>query len=277
MTHRPLLLACCPLLVAAAAACVPGSPHAVGEARVRSPLGANAYAQRLPPVRGGRALSVPFRVVNRGDEPLTLTDVQPDCGCLAPIVNGRRWDSRTPLTLAAGQSADLRLRADTAREPVGPQDHAVTLKAVTASGRAVLEVLTAEYEVLPHELAITPPAIAVYQSPGAATERTVRLIDRRPDGFTVTGIDTPGPHVVAGPPRVTPVDGGGREIAIDLTVRGHTPDGRLEHVVVRTDDPYYRAVPIPVAARPFTLGQSLGKKLAGPKATLPKASGPKVR
>ena len=52
MPYRPALLAACPLFVAAVAACLPAAPRAVADARPRSPLGASAYRQKLPPVRG---------------------------------------------------------------------------------------------------------------------------------------------------------------------------------------------------------------------------------
>ena len=143
----------------------------------------------------------------------------------------------------------LILRADTAREDVGPSLHSVELICETASGRAHRETVRMRYAVGPHELKVDPPGVMVMQGTGAVSTQTITVIDRRPDPLVVLGVHSPVEYVTAVPLDPVPLPGGGAALPFEVTVVG----GREKDVVVSVEvaDPAgtYETVQLPVLCR----------------------------
>ena len=248
-------LAAVPVLACCAAAVVPGAPRGAA-ATERSPLGALVRVAANARVPGGRQVIAPFLLRNTSDEPVTLTAVEPSCGCLAPLVDRTAFDPAEPRTIAPGAAAVLILRADTAREPVGPSEHTADLAFRGPDGRDRHDTLKLRYAVGPHELRVDPPGVIVMQGAAATTTRTVTVTDARPDPVRVVRVLSPVDWVRAVPLGATPRPGGGVDIPFEITITGeHAADVA---VTVEVDDPsgVYETIKLPVRARGLTLNDA---------------------
>ena len=246
------LLAAAPVLVCCAATLVPGEPRAAAAAS-RSPLGLAARVAARPGVPGGRTVFAPFLLRNLGETPLTLTAVNPDCGCLAPLVDRTAFDPAEPRVIPPGGSSVLILRADTAREPVGPSSHAVEIACETAAGDVLRETVRMRYAVGPHELKVDPPGVIVMQGEGAVSSRIITVTDRRPNPLVALAVHSPVDWVTATPLAPVPLPGGGVELPFEVTVTGGAAADVTVAVEVADPAGTYDVVKLPVLCRPLTV------------------------
>ncbi|HUG89871.1 MAG TPA: DUF1573 domain-containing protein, partial [Planctomycetaceae bacterium] len=73
--------------------------------------------REIPPMQEASAR---FAFANLGDEPLTITALEPGCGCLSPRLEKR--------TYRAGESGEFFVRIQTASEKPGRKEYAVTVR-----------------------------------------------------------------------------------------------------------------------------------------------------
>jgi hypothetical protein len=207
-----------------------------------------------PTVPGGRHVYAPFRLTNTADAPLKITAVEPDCGCLTPLVDRQAFDPQNPPVLEPGETLELIVRADTAREAEGPHEHHVVVTCRTPGEPEAEErrqTVRLRYGVGPHEIRITPPAMMVFQSEGQSTTSVMTLTDRRVEPLTVKAVRSPTERVhVEVLDRVAREDGGW-DYPFEVTVIGCEGNGSEVAVAVEVDDPAgrYRLVKLPVTVR----------------------------
>ena len=157
----------------------------------------------------------------------------------------------------------LILRADTAREDVGPSLHSVELTCETASGAEHRQTVRMRYAVGPHELKVDPPGVMVMQGAGAVSTQTITVTDRRPDPLAVVAVHSPVGYVTAVPLDPVPLPGGGAALPFEVTVVG---DRHADVVVsVKVADPAgtYETVQLPVLCRALPDIQTLKRMAAG--------------
>ncbi|WP_165700706.1 DUF1573 domain-containing protein [Alienimonas californiensis] len=258
------LLAAAPLCLAGAAAALPVAPREAA-AIERSPLGVSGHVAANPAVPGGRHIHAPFHLTNSGNEPLTITAVQPDCGCLTPLLNRELFDPAAPPTIEPGGAVELIVRADTAREAEGPHEHEVTVVCATPAGESLRQTVKLRYGVDPHEIRIEPPAVMVYQREGQTTTATVTVTDRRLDPLTVLAVRSPTDRVHVA--ELDPVEraDGGWDYPFEVSVIGCEGGGNEVVVALEVDDPAgrYRLLKIPVTVQsPDRLQQAALERVA---------------
>ncbi|NNJ25852.1 DUF1573 domain-containing protein [Alienimonas chondri] len=244
------LLAAAPLCLACVAAGLPGSPRDA-VSHDRSPLGTSGHVAANPAVPGGRHIHAPFRLTNTGDEPLTVTAVQPDCGCLTPLLNRDLFDPADPTVIEPGGFAELIVRADTAREAEGPHEHEVKVVCTDPAGAAVEQTVKLRYGVGPHEIRIEPPAVMIYQREGQTTTATVTVTDRRTAPLKILGANSPTDRVGVTPLDPVAREDGGWDFPFEVTVVGCEDGGNEVAVAVEVDDPNgrYRLLKLPVTVQ----------------------------
>ena len=257
-------LAAGPVLIASLAAALPAAPRDAAVAD-RSPLGVSSVVAARPVVPGGRLVFAPYGLSNTSAEPLTLVKVDPDCGCLAPLVDRTAFDPAEPRTIPPGAGVELILQADTAREAVGPHEHTVDLTCETAAGETVRQRVRMRYAVGPHELRIDPPGVIVMQGPGARSVQTITVTDRRDDPVRVVAVRSPAAWVRAEALEPVARPDGGYDLPFEITVDGCPGGGADVTVSVEVDDPAgrYRLLKLPVLVRPATLGTGPNAAAAG--------------
>ena len=240
-------LAALPLLGAGVAATVPGSVRPA-DVQPRLAFGTSGHVAANPEVPGGRHVYAPFHLTNAGDAPLTVSAVEPDCGCLTPLLNRTLFDPAEPPVIAPGDSLELIVRADTAREAEGPHEHRVAVACVAPDGEEVRQTVTMRYGVGPHEIRIDPPAVMVYQREGQRTTATVTVTDRRAEPLNVTAVHSPTERVHVEQLDPLEREDGGWDLPFEMTIVGCEGGGSEAIVAVEVDDPAgrYQVLKLPV-------------------------------
>ena len=121
----------------------------------QDPLVADQIAIDRGQVRVGPPLIQTFRLTNRSNETLTITEVKSSCGCLAPKIDHK--------TLAANESATLTVDVNTLSQPAGQVAWITHVSWHTKDSAGELSLrLTAN---LIAEVRVEPAAVAFQASP----------------------------------------------------------------------------------------------------------------
>jgi hypothetical protein len=186
-------------------------------------------------VRSGAPLKQRFAFVNQGADAVEITDLRASCGCVKPALEKRSY--------AAGDSGELTLEVLTLSQP--PGEHTWRLQiAYRAGGESRQAELTLVGRVVA-EVTVQPASLVISTEGTASHEITLTDLRERP--LSVTEVHTSSPHLM-GEVRRTAADGvGHRAITVGLSLGAGCPAGRHEEtVVMRTDDPQYPELTMPV-------------------------------
>ena len=178
-----------------------------------------------------------FTFRNRGTEAVHVTNLEPSCGCLAPILDAR--------IIAPDESGEVILRVQTANQEPGPQEYTLKVYYTDPKPR---ELDLGLKLVLPDEqVVIRPRALLVQQLGTAETTHTATITDYRSRKFNVTNVVVASDLAEAELGRVEDAPDGTRRFRIDVRVAGHVPPGRHRAVVnVQTDDAGHPLVQLPL-------------------------------
>jgi hypothetical protein len=230
------------LLPVAGAALAQVRPAVPTEAAAGEPIASLAFDQYLVNLRETPLrpiLSGDFRFTNCGESPLTITKLEPSCGCLTPQLAG---DKRT---YESGERGLFRVDVATANEE--PGSHEYTVK-VQYNDPAPQEALVRFKLVLPErKVSVAPAELAFFQYNGHPSTRDVYITDYR--GSTLQVLDArSSSEVVTATVQPAEVDEQGHHrVPVRLSVPGIVPPGRLRTTItIRTSDPEFSVIRIPV-------------------------------
>ncbi|QDT64513.1 DUF1573 domain-containing protein [Calycomorphotria hydatis] len=176
------ILACVPVLFSFAAQLSASAPRSIAEssgAATRPALAFDEYLVNAGNVRGGGVLAGKFHFTNRGDSPVTISEVAPSCGCLSPVF--------TEEAIAPGERGDLVLRVDTLAETSGPKEYYADIHYRDPEPRTARVHL--KFALDRPEIVIEPRQLLVYQMTDEPTVRTVSIYDFRPEPFEVQSVE----------------------------------------------------------------------------------------
>lgn len=186
-------------------------------------------------VKCGTALTHRFLLTNSGKEPITITEMRPSCGCLAPKLDRS--------ILRSGQEGELLLEVNTLTQASGPQSWNTTLRyQCGAETRELMLTLNAKIET---EVLVTPAALNISTSTAISHEISVTDLRARP--FTITGVSVASPdmRVFLGAPRKNA--DGKQTWVVKLDVSSGLADGRHDdQILIQTDDATYPRLVVPV-------------------------------
>ncbi|REJ76656.1 MAG: DUF1573 domain-containing protein [Planctomycetota bacterium] len=228
--------ACCPLLAAFAAQLSNIEPTQVTEAAPLSPLVFRQYAVNLREVPPQPTFQAHFDFMNRGDHPVRITNLDPSCGCLRPVLHGDKTEYEP------GETGRFYVTMHTANVAPGPHGYSVD---VEYSGREQHTESLAFRITLPQKkLSVEPAEVFFYQLSGEAGEQTIHVTDYRggrPLNVTAAHCDS---EVVT--VEILPAgqdDDGNPRVPLRISVPEGVPPGRQTALVkIETDDPEFRRV-----------------------------------
>jgi hypothetical protein len=114
----------------------------------------------------------------------------------------------------------------------------------TRAGRPEELVLFLRANVVP-EITVEPAALVVFTS--GPLQRTITLVERRPQALTLTGVRTTSPHLRAGASEPSRNEAGHWARVITLEVLSDFPEGRHEETLtIATADPTFGEWRVPV-------------------------------
>jgi hypothetical protein len=175
-------------------------------------------------VRIGPSLVRKFTFTNDAAEPLTITYVRSSCGCLAPTLAQRVYET--------GERGELTVEVNTLSQPAGPHRWRFSLsyRCGQTTGEQSLE-LTA---VLKQEIEVAPAAIAFRGTDPPPS--VVTITDGRAKPLHVVGVSA-SPRLRAELIRA----------GVRVSIAADCPDGQATGTVtIATDDPDYREIKLPV-------------------------------
>jgi hypothetical protein len=173
-----------------------------------------------------------FDFANTGDSPVTITKLEPSCGCLNPQLVGDKK------VYAPGERGRFYVSVRTANESAGPHAYAVDVH--YADQRPHQETLTFRLELPERKVSVEPPEVFFYQLTGEPDSRTIYVTDYRDSGLEVLEATCSLDFVtVELLPREQDEDGHERT-PIRVSVAGVVPSGRaIRAVRIRTNDPEF--------------------------------------
>jgi hypothetical protein len=202
---------------------------------------------RAGEVRSGTPLACNFRLVNRGTQPVEITEVRATCGCLKPQVDRRQ--------VPPGGEAVVHIEVNTLTQPAGSHTWMIRV-AYAEAGRPAELGLVLGAKIL-SEIAVQPPLLTLFlqagvagpggSTRGAAIGHTITVTDRRPQPLAITAVQSSFPYlrVHIGEPRRDP--GGLWTRALQVEVAADCPPGRHDAVLrILADDATYPELNVPI-------------------------------
>lgn len=218
--------------------------HVFGQSRAQSvepidrpALAFDQYMVNLREVPPQPVVGARFGFANRGSRPITITGLQPSCGCLTPRLAKRTWQP--------GESGELLLPVETAGQKPGPNEYTLTVKYDDPEPREaelVLKVTLPADQVL-----VRPRALIFYFLGSGSLDREIVVTDLRKRPLSLTAVRSTLEFVSTEllPPPVDRAEANVRRVKVTLS--GEIPAGRHQGLIVlTTDDPAYPRLQVPV-------------------------------
>jgi hypothetical protein len=196
----------------------------------RADLFVAAPVIELGEIRGGQRLAQRFELVNRGDAPVEIVEVQRGCGCLAARLEQR--------LVPAGGKATIQFELRTLGQPEGPHTwHAQVHYRAGGQSKALPVALRG---TIRNEVTLQPAILALHVDKAARQEIT--LVDSREPPLRVLGAEVRSPAL-----KVAEVIRDGKTTRIVLATNDGLEAGRHEGMLyIFTNDPDYEELQAPV-------------------------------
>ncbi|MFM7058734.1 MAG: DUF1573 domain-containing protein [Planctomycetota bacterium] len=185
-------------------------------------------------------ISEEFHFRNQGAETVRITSVEPSCGCLRPQLSSTQ--------IAPGQRGQITLPVRTVNEPAGLREYMVNVHYEDPRPRTVS--ITWRVQLPEKKLLIEPRVLMILGNLANDETLPVRISDFRP-GKTDTPLRIT--DVSAAPGLITASVGGqtvsadASDTTVNVRFSQNLPPGKHRGIVtVRTEDPDYPALQIPV-------------------------------
>ncbi|MBX3437691.1 MAG: DUF1573 domain-containing protein, partial [Planctomycetaceae bacterium] len=160
-----------PAVWSALAATLPARPREITIPRPIAALAFDQYLVNLRQVPVRPVLHGEFHFRNVGDDPLTITRLDPSCGCLSPKLAGEK------MTYQPGERGYFVVGVATANEAPGP--HTYTIKVEYQDPEPRETVLKFKLTLPERKLSIEPPELAFFQYNGTPSTATIHITDYR--------------------------------------------------------------------------------------------------
>ncbi len=194
------------------------------------PLAFSQYAVNLGEVTPRPVIPAHFDFVNAGDAPVTITKLEPSCGCLNPQLVGDKE------VYAPGERGRFYVSVRTANESAGP--HAYTVGVHYSDQRLHEDQLVFRLTLPERKVSVEPPEIYFYQLTGEPDSRTIYVTDYRSSGLEVLEATCSLEFVTVEVLPREQDENGNERTPIRVSVAGDVPPGRaIRAVRIRTNDP----------------------------------------
>ena len=234
-----LIAAAVPLVWSTFAAFWPAAPQAMANVEPLPSLAFDQYLVNRRNVGLAPVIQAEYYFTNTGTEPLTITELDPSCGCLRPVLKD---DKRV---YQSGESGFFVIGVTTAKESPGPNTYSVTVKYEDPQPRETM--VRFKLNLPEKKLTVDPPELAFFQYNGQPSQATVYVTDYRGFDIAVTDVTTTSEVIDIDVQSAELDEGGNTRIPVVLHVPGVVPAGRaISTVTIKTNDPEFKAIQIPV-------------------------------
>lgn len=228
-----------PAVWSAAAAAVPAAPREIANIPPIASLAFDQYLVNLRNVGLRPILQGEFHFQNVGTGPLTITNLEPSCGCLSPTMAQNKW------TYQPGEWGYFVVGVATANEAPGPHTYTVKVRYEDPHPRET--VVRFKLTLPERKISIEPPELAFFQYSGTPSTKTVYLTDYRGGEIGVTDAAADVDFIGVDVKEAETDEQGHFRIPIVLHVPGVVPPGRTRTtLVIETTDAEFRKIRIPI-------------------------------
>jgi len=237
--HRPALIAAAviPFLLSAGFHLAGPKARPPLPREARPALAFDQYLVDLGPVGAQPHVFASFSFQNRGEHPLTITDVEPSCGCITPELAKRDY--------AAGEGGRIFLKVQTTRETPGQKEYFVKLRYEDPQPREV--DVTFRFDLPERQVHVEPAALIFYQNGTEPTTQDVIVSDYRTRPLRLRDAVSSSELVSARIEEITDAPDGLRRSVVKVTAAATVPPGKHRAVVsLLSDDPAYREIQVPL-------------------------------
>lgn len=235
------VMALCPVAMATAFHTGLRSVPLAIEVPVLPALAFHQYAVDLRSIHPTVEAQASFVFQNRGSEDVTITSLEPSCGCLAPRLQGDK-----DKVITARESGRVVVKMQPANSTPGPHEYTVKVCYTDPQPREV--VLTMKMIIPPTTLTVTPPALIVYHPAGSEPTLTDFVVtDGRGKRFEITdvSINTELVETAIGESNRTPT--GQFQQSVRVSIAGTLPPGKAQVLLrISTDDPDVPELRVPL-------------------------------
>jgi hypothetical protein len=208
--------------------------------KVLPPLAFRQYSVNLRETAPTARIVAPFAFWNRGESPLTITKLEPSCGCLAPRLLGNRKE------YPPGVQGLFEVQVETARETPGPHTYSIRVH-YTDGEQQLSEVVTFRCEIPSRTVQVSPPELYFYQLSASPISQTLRVQDFRGKDLNIVSATSRSPHLTVKVGERETDENGIPFTLIHVEVGADVPPGSHHNVIsIRTDDPDFPLVTVPV-------------------------------
>ncbi len=256
---RTLLLsaAMIPLLWSSLCALRPAASSPLPPAEARPPLAFDQYSVNLRRVPLQPVLEGIFRFENRGTRPVTITKLDPSCGCLKP----RLTEDKTHYE--PGEVGHFVVQVATANEEPGP--HEYTIRVLYEDEQPHESAVRFKLTLPVRKVTVEPSELGFFQLNGQPASRTVYVTDYRGNEISLTGARCSSEQVSLkiGEPEFS--ETGHPRVPVEVSVPGNIPSERAYHTItIETSDPEFSVIRIPLMLQgPRTITPA-GASVIGP-------------
>ncbi len=229
-----------PFLLAVAAQFAGPRPARILAAPARPALAFDQYLVDLGPVAPSEEVRAHFDFMNRGHAPVTVTELNPSCGCLQPQLDKKVYRS--------GESGHFVVRVQTANENPGLKEYTISIKYPDPVPRE--ETLIFRVVLPDNQVTVRPRALALYQlgqlGPGIKPQQ-IEVTDRRRQHLNITRVEC-SRNIAQVELAESEIDDAGHwHGRLDVSIPHTLPAGRVEAMVrIFTDDPEYKMLRVPL-------------------------------
>ena len=220
---KQLILACAFLLIATSALAVPS-------------ISVEKPTHDFGTINQGQKVDHLFAIKNRGDEPLTITQIRSSCGCTAATLSTK--------TIAPGKSGEVKVTFDSTNFA---DQVTKTVHLDSNDPRNPSTVLTMQGKIV-EIIAATPRTLNLGSlKAGSRKEIMLKLENRGTSTFTVTSVHSPMAAIVGTirEGKVAPGKSGDITVTVAVPREGRFLSGYL---TIQTDSPLKRELTVPIYA-----------------------------
>lgn len=254
-----LLAVCVPLVCACVVWLVGSRPQTMANVPELPGLAFNQYMVDLQEVSATEEVYAAFDFRNTSAHPITITKLEPSCGCLQPRMRKQVY--------APGEVGNFILRVKTALQQPGFKEFRVAVHYTDSEPRTRDVFLRVTFPK--EQIYVTPRALTFHQPGSTPVEGEVFMTDLRANPSEILGVKCDNEFVALKVMELATTKQGARRQGVHVTVAGPVPSGKRDAVItIYTNDTEFHELKVPIQifgpGKHTTVARAYGPQPAGP-------------
>ncbi|MES2794284.1 MAG: DUF1573 domain-containing protein [Planctomycetota bacterium] len=251
----PLLIMCLPLVLALVMSVQGAHPQTMKQIPELPSLVFDQYLLDLGQVAQAEEVFGYFFFKNTSTQPLTITSLEPSCGCLLPRLNKKVY--------GPGESGEFLLRIRTALQRPGLKEFNVKVNYTDTKPQSRDVFLRVVFPT--QQIYVKPMSLTFHQLGTSPVDQEFIVTDLRSNPAEIIGVESSSDFINVEVLKPTTTTTGAYQQRVRVTVPGAVPAGRqMATIKIYTNDEKMHEIKVPVQV--FGLERRApGQRVAGPQ------------